>query len=159
MAGLVNLSKLSNLRVFSLYAFINFTPPRKRKARPFSALHDVNIVLGTIPESNRITNLWFDFKIIGRRSFPGCLDQDWTGMFNEVIRISDGKPLELECMMVSDGLETRHFGEAELFNSIMENAASLSDYPKICTHWWNPTYWERNLGPFSRTHVRQRCRR
>ena len=164
IAGLLNLGNLSNLRVFSLYTFIHCKLPQKRKASrnatTFPALRDVNIVLGTIPESNRVTNLWFDFTILGRHPFPGCLDQDWTGMFNEVIRISSGKPLELENMIAVSwhSLESHHYGEVELYNGIMEKAALLSDYPKICTHWWTPTFWQRNVAPFPRGHVRQRCR-
>jgi hypothetical protein len=82
-------------------------------------------------------------------------------MLNEVIRIADGKPLELELqMVVSTGfLETRHPGQDELYTCIMEKAASLSDYPKICTHFWNPTFEARGLGPFPRGQVRSRCRR
>ena len=164
IAGLLNLSKLLNLRVFSLYTYMNCKTPRKREAAqnatPFAVIHDINMVLGTIPDSNIFTNLWFDFIILGGHPFPGCLDQDWTGMFNEVIRISGGKPLEMEFMMtITDGLESYHSGEVELYNGIMDNAASLSNYPKICTHCWNPTYWQRDLNPFPRGQVRQRCRR
>ena len=160
IAGLLNLSKLLNLRVFSLYTFINCKREAAQNATPFAVIHDINIVLGTIPDSNIFTNLWFEFTIFGRHPFPGCLDQDWGGMFNEVIRISGGKPLEMEFMMaISDGLEIHHSGEVELYNGIMDNAALLSDYPKICTHWWNPTYWQRDLNPFPRGQVRQRCRR
>ena len=163
----MNLSNLTNLHVFCLFAFVNCKPSRKRKAprnvSPFAVLHYINTVLGTIPEFNRVANLWFDFTIFGdRRPFRGCLDQDWVGMFNEVIRISRGKPLELELqMVVSDGLEAEHPGEDELYKSIMENAASLSDYPKFCTHLWNPTFWSRGLRPFQvpRGQVRGRCRR
>ncbi|KIM35989.1 hypothetical protein M413DRAFT_32032 [Hebeloma cylindrosporum] len=87
LAGLVSLSNLSNLHVFSVYAIINCNT-RRNAPRP-AVLHDLNIVLGTIPKANKITNLSFDFDIIGRRPFPGCLDQDWVGMFDEIIRISD----------------------------------------------------------------------
>ena len=123
------------------------------------------MVLGTIPDSNRVTNLGFDFSIVGLRPFPGCLNQDWVGMFNQVIRIACGKPLELEIVMGVDTLsmgilQSEQPGSDELYMSIMEKAASLSDYPKICTHWWNPTFWDRGLGPpFPRGQVRSRCRR
>ena len=62
-------------------------------------------------------------------------------MFNEVIRIGGGKPLELGLLMlvmVSTGesdLETKHPGEDELYIGITEKAALLSDYPNNCTHW------------------------
>jgi hypothetical protein len=150
----VNLSNLPNLQVFALYAII------KCGTRPSVVLHDINIVLGAIPTSNKVTNLWFDVEIIGHRPFHGCLDQDWVGLFDEIIRISDGKPLELELqMIVSTGkFDIEHPGRDELFMHIMERAALLSDYPKICTHFWNPTFWDRGLGPFSRGEVRSRCR-
>ena len=131
---------------------------------PFAALHDINVALGTIPDSNRVTNLWFDFSMIGRRGsqhpFLGCLNQDWVGLFNEVIRIGGGKPLELELQLsASMGfLEDDHPDQDELYVDIMEQAALLSNYPKICTHFWNPTYWTRKIGPFPRGQVRRRCR-
>ena len=161
----MNLSNLPNLHVFSLYAIVNcLAPPSRNQARnpaPLAVIHDINIVLGTIPKSNIITNLWFDFDIVGRRPFHGCLNQDWVGMFNEVIRIGGGKPLELELQMAVSArfLETEHPGQDELYISIMEKAAALSDHPKICTHLWNPTFWTSGLHPFPRGQVRRRCRR
>jgi hypothetical protein len=159
----VNLSNLPNLKVFSLSTIINCKRQLKgpRILPPFATLHDINIVLGTIPDSNRITNLWLDFLTVGRRSFDGCLNQNWFEMFSEIIRISDGKPLELELKLaVSSGtLSSEHTGQDELYMRIMEMAVSLSDHPNICTHWWNPTLWTRGIGPFPRGQVRSRCRR
>ena len=86
-------------------------------------------------------------------------------MFNEVIRIGGEKPLELELQMMLSArgemdLELEHPGQDKLFMGIMEKAASLSDYPNICTHWWNPTYWTRGrIGPFRLCQVRRRCAR
>ena len=163
----MNLSNLSNLRVFSLYySLVNCKVPGKRNARrtrnapPFVVLHDVNMVLGTILDSNGVTNLWFDFMIFGWHLFPGCLDQDWVGMFNEVIRIGGGKPLELELQMrVETGYsDIEYHGQDELYMGIMEKAASLSDYPKIYTHRWNPTLGSCELDPLTRGQVRRRCR-
>ena len=160
----MNLSNLPNLQVFCLCVIISCKAPRKapRNAPPPEVLRDINIVLGTIPVPNKITNLWFDFDIFGRKPFRGCLDQDWVGIFNEVIRISDGKALELELKMAvstGDFLENVHPGQDKLFESITEKAALLSDYPKICTHFWNPTFWARGLDPFPRGQVRSRCRK
>ena len=163
-AELVDLSKIPNLHVFSLAATVNCKKSRKgpRNAPPFAALHDINIVLGTIPESNRVTNLWFDISMLGRRGqrpFLGCLNQDWDGMFNEIIRIGGGKPLELELQMsASMGfLEPDHPEQNELYVGIMDKAALLSNHPKICAHFWNPTYWNRGIGPFTRGQVCRRC--
>ena len=80
-------------------------------------------------------------------------------MFNEVIRIGAGKPLELELQMVvsTKDLESEDPGQDELYMRIMEKAASLS--ARICTYLWNPTFWTRGVGPFSRGQVRRRCRR
>ena len=160
----MNLSNLPNLQVFSLSAIIDCKVPRKRKASrkvpPFAVLLDINTVLGTILESNRVTNLWFDFDIVGRNPFRGCLDQDWVGMFNEVIRIGGEKPLELDFQIgVSTEDSETDAGEDELYMGIMEKAGSLSDHPNICTHWWNPTFGSRGLRPFPRGQVRRRCRR
>jgi hypothetical protein len=153
----VNLRNLQNLQVFSLCAIIK--SKALWNAQRFAVLHDINIVLGTIPESNKVTNLWFDFMIVDQHPFHECLDQNWVGMFNEIIRISDGKPLELEFqMVVSMGFsKIEHSGQAELFVDIMKKAASLSDHPKICTHFWNPTFGAHGPGPFPRGQVRSRC--
>ena len=81
-------------------------------------------------------------------------------MFNEVIRIADRKPLELELQMVvsvGDFRQTEH-PRQDQFVRIMEKAASLRDYPNICTHVWNPTFWDRGLGPFPHQ-VRSMCKR
>ena len=99
---------------------------------------------------------------MGKRPFRGCLDQDWIGTFKEVIRIGGGKPLELEFGMsvsTEDDFETDHPGEDELYIRIMEKAEILSDYPNICTHWWNSTYRKRGINAFPSGQVRTRCRR
>ena len=97
----MNVSNLP-LHVFSLYAVVNCKLPPI--APPFAVLHDINIVLGKIPEPNRVTNLWLEILTVGRRSFHGCLNQDWVEMFNEIIRIAGGKPLELELNLVIFGI-------------------------------------------------------
>ena len=60
-------------------------------------------------------------------------------MCDEVIRISSGKPLELDINMLV-GLRGRghRCGEDELYMHIRERTTSLSDHPNICTHFWNP---------------------
>ena len=89
---LMKLSNVPNLHVFCTKCS---APPN---LPPNAGLHDINIVLGAISE---VTNLWLHFMIAGRGPFPGFLEQAWVGMFNEVIRIADGKPLsELELQMV-----------------------------------------------------------
>jgi hypothetical protein len=123
-------------------------------------LHDIKLILGTIPGSNEVTNLWFDFMILGWGPFPRFLEQDWVRMFNEVIRIAGRKPLELELQTVvsTGGLLQIEHPERYEFVRIMEKAASLRDYPNICTHVWNPTFWDRALGPFPHQ-VRSMCKR
>ena len=64
-------------------------------------------------------------------------------------------------MAVSTGdfLESIFPGQDDLFAHIMEKATPLSDYPKICTHLWNPTLGASGLKSFPRGQVRSRCRR
>jgi hypothetical protein len=123
----VNLSNVSRLHIFSLETTIKCNEPR------FEVLHDINIVLGTIPGSNRLTSLVFNFAITGRH--PSREYQDWDGMYNEVIRISDGKPLEVELQV---GIFTTKVEgcnqDDDLYMYIVGKAESLSDYPKICFH-------------------------
>ena len=80
-------------------------------------------------------------------------------MFNEVIRIGGGKPLELELQMgtTMGFLETNHDEQDEFYKCVMEKAASLSDYSNICTHFW--TDWNRSISPSTRGQVRRRCKR
>ena len=105
-------------------------------------------------------NLSFDFQILGEHPFRGCLDEDWVGICDEVIRISSGKPLELDLTMSVDNGTLEHgHREDELYVRIMERIRSLSEHPRICTHFWNPTYWTQGLGPFPRGQVRSICRR
>jgi len=81
-------------------------------------------------------------------------------MCDEVIRISSGKPLELDLqMLVDNGLSVPGHGEDGLYLRIVERTRSLSDHPEICTHFWNPTYRSRGVGPFPHGEVRTRCRR
>jgi len=149
----VNLSNLSHLRVFALLASI------RGNARKSTVLRDINIVLGRIPASNTVTNLFFDFTLSGKRPFRGCLDEDWAGLCNQIIRISAEKPLELDLQTgAANGSLYPTKGAGELYASIKERTAVLSDYPKICTHFWDPTYWKRGLGPFPCDQVRGNCR-
>ena len=84
-------------------------------------------------------------------------------MFDEVIRIGGGKPLELDLVMsASMGiLEPEHHEQKDLYMYVKEKAALLLDHPNICVHFWNPTstWRDRDTGPFSRPQVRRRRRR
>ena len=103
----MNLGNLPNLHAVSLYTLVNCIVSRNV---PFAALHDIN---STIPGSNRLTNLSFEIELVGRCPFHGCLDQDWAGLFNEIIRIGGGRPLELELQMTvtAGDFEIEHPGQ------------------------------------------------
>jgi len=92
-------------------------------------LHNFNSILSTIPKANQLTQLSFRFTVYGRRHFSRCLEQDWVGMCDEVVRVSAGKPLELYLERTYSMLRGRP--AEEVFNRIEENVASLSDYPNI----------------------------
>lgn len=155
LVGLLNLKDLSSLRVFALYAII------KCNKKESGALRDINIVLSKISASNQVTNLSFDFSISGKHPFGGCLEQDWIGLCDEIIRISAGKPLELELQtkVSSEGFQSPDVGDGAVYRRIEETTASLSDFSNICCHFWNPTCWSSGLAPFPRGQVRSRCRR
>ena len=111
-----------------------------------------------------VTNLSFDFYVIGDQPFRGCLDEDWVGLCDEVIRISSGKSLELDLGMELDrGMLVRlhgpglEIGEGELYMRIRERITSLSDHPNICTHFWNPGTDPR-IRRLDYCEVRSRCR-
>jgi hypothetical protein len=81
-------------------------------------------------------------------------------MFNEIIRISGGKPLELEIGLSAyiGILDLPERKELPVYTCVMEKAALFLDYPNICTHFWNPTCKDRWIGPYPHQ-VRGRCRR
>ncbi|KIM41139.1 hypothetical protein M413DRAFT_445854 [Hebeloma cylindrosporum] len=142
LAGRVNLHNVPTLQVFAVYTKVvqQYSYGAGRPLVP--VLHDINIVLGTIPRSNKVTNLCFDFTIVGSHS----LEQDWVGIFDEVIRISDGKTLELELKMGIYEIDLP--GQDEMFTQMTEKATSvLSAYPNISTRFCNPTLWG-GLHPF-----------
>ena len=131
LAGLVDLRHIPNLRIFAIYAII------KCDAREPAVLHDINVVLGAIPQANQVTKLSLDFTIYGNHPFGGCLEEDWVGMCDAVARISAGKPLELNLEMSISPANFQYPppGRDELYERIKEKIASLSDHPNICTHW------------------------
>ncbi|KAF8799721.1 hypothetical protein BYT27DRAFT_7245951 [Phlegmacium glaucopus] len=139
LSGLVNLRDLSCLHVFALYAIITCGVPESAVVR------DVNLVLGTMPTSNKITDLSFCFTICGEHPFGGCLEEDWVGLCVEVVRISAGKPLnlKLETSVLSLRCPFLTPGEDELYERIKERISSLSNHPNICTRFWHPARSER----------------
>ena len=98
-------------------------------------LRDIVVVLSTIPKANQVTKLSLNFTICGEHPFAECLEEDWVGMCVEVIRISAGKPLELDLDMsiIPHRYDNMHLGRDELYERIKEKTASLSDYPNVCT--------------------------
>jgi hypothetical protein len=103
-------------------------------------LHDINLVLSTIPASNNVTNLFFDISIAGKQPFDGCFKEDWIGLWDEVVRISAGKPLELNLkatvLPYNFQYLARAQGQDELFERMTERIVALiSNYPNIDTHF------------------------
>ena len=137
------------LRVFALYTTIDCDTPGP------SVVHIVNTVLNTIPASNTVMNLSFDFYIAGAHPFR-CFDENWVGMCDEVIRISSGKPLELD-LELSRAVRGRE--EDELYDRVLMRTRSLLGYPNICPHFWNSTTpWYLLDQKLPRGEVRSRCR-
>ena len=128
----MDLRHLPNLHIFAIYVVIGFD------AQEPVILRDINLVLSTIPKTNQVTKLSLYFIILVRiYPFDGCLEEDWVGMCDEAIRISAGKPLDLNLEMSTIPLEDSD--EDELCERIKEKiAAFLSDYPNIRTHFWHP---------------------
>ena len=127
----MNLRHLPNLHIFAIYAVIGCD------AQGPVVLRDIKLILSTIPKANQVTKLSLDFT--SKHSFSGCLDEDWVGMCDEVVRVSAGKPLELD-LEISIGPPKFLYpppGEDKLYGRIKEMIASLSGYPNICTHFWH----------------------
>ena len=131
----MDLRHLPNLHVFAIYAIIECDSQEP------VVLRDIDIVLSTIPKANQVTKLSLDFTIYDVHPFRGCLEEDWVGMCDEVVRISAGKPLELDLEMSIFPHEYHNAKRDEFYERIKEKMTSLSDYPNICTHW----HWYRHL--------------
>ena len=71
----MNLSNLRNLQVFFLNSTFDFKPPRKRRAKRSAPPCNVLDDNGTIPDSNKVTNLRFGLTMIDRIPYRGGLDQ------------------------------------------------------------------------------------
>jgi hypothetical protein len=115
LAGLVNLKDISCLRVFALHVIMDY-------AREFVVLRDINLV-GTMPASNKVTNLLFYFSISGEYPFDRFFKEDWVGLWGEVVRISAWKPLDLNLEVVSCPAAGYRF----LFERMTEKIALLSN--------------------------------
>ena len=126
----MNLRHLPYLHIFAIYAIISCD------VQKLVVLRDINLVLSTIPTANQVTELSFHFTIYGEYPFLRCLEENWVGMCEEVVRISAGKPLELNIKMsVSPSkLPFPPRGGDKLYERIEEKIASLLDYPNISTH-------------------------
>jgi hypothetical protein len=134
----MNLGDISCLRVFALDAIIDCD------VQEFVVLCDISHVLSTIPASNKVTTLFFHFSIVGGdHPFDECLKEDWAGIWGEVVRISAGKPLELNLEAAVDPLDLKYSSEGkdelyELYERIKEKIALLSNFPNIDTYFWHP---------------------
>ena len=127
----MDLKHVPNLHIFAIHAII------QSYAEDPVVSRDINSILGTIPKANQVTQLSIRFDFFGTHPFGGCIDQDWVGMCDEIVRVTAGKPLEL-CLKMSIVLsQDRPFGD-RLYKRIKEKIASLSDYPNIRTDIWHP---------------------
>jgi len=144
LAPLVNLKRLSRLRVFALYAAINII---KSDIPRGGVLQDISVVLHTII-SHKIEKTSFDFTIDDKHPFVGCLGEDWGGLCDEVIRISAGRPFQFTLIttVAWSGIR-KPFGERKLYKHVGDKISSLSDFPNIRTIFWNPICWETTGGP------------
>ena len=105
-------------------------------------LRDIKLVLSTIPKANQVTKLSLHFIIFSQHSFSECFEEDLVRIFEEVVRVSAEKSLELDLEMLIDRSkfypEFPPIREDEFYERIKEKIAFLSDYPNICTHFWHP---------------------
>ena len=124
----MNLRHLPNFHIFTFHAFI------KCDAHEPVVSRDINSILATIPDTNQVRQLTFRFNIYGEHPFGGCLEQDWVGMCDEVVRVSAGKTIALYLELSIVPTFCPHPGGDELYERIKEKIAYLSDYPNICTH-------------------------
>ena len=106
------------------------------------ALRDIKLVLSTIPKVNQVTKLSLEF--ISEHILSDRFKEELVGMCKEVVRVSAGKPLELDLKMVislnTSQLWPEHplIRRDEFFECIKEMIAFLSHQPNISTHFWHP---------------------
>ena len=130
----MDLRNLPSLHIFAVRSFIRHYGENPENLRDFSR------VLSTIPKANQITKLLLDFTVTVHDGHPFD-EEDWVGLCDEVVRVSAGKPLELNLKMSIHPpriLQYPSFRQDELYERIKEKIATLSDYPNICTHLWHP---------------------
>ena len=107
-------------------------------------LRDIKLVLSTIPKVNQVTKLSLEIIIFSVPTFSECFEEELVGMCEEVVRVSAGKPLELDLDMLispkpsSFGPDYPLIGRDELYKRIKERITFLSDHPNISTHLWHP---------------------
>jgi len=156
LSGLINLESVTKLRIFSIYMVINCDGE-------FDVVKDVNTVLRIIPESNQLFHIAFDFSILskGKNILPGCMNQDWAGLVEQIKRLSADRYLELDIKTtVSAGLfGEKKIDEENIYNFIKEIMAPLSQCPQICQHIWDSTCWGRGMAPLPLGQSRMRCKR
>ena len=131
----MDLSHIPNLHVFAISALIGFD------AQEPVLLRDINVVLSTIPKDNLVTKLSLDFTINGEYPFDRCLEEDWAGMCDVVVRISAGKVLKFNLEISICPSQSPPPGrDDKLFKDIKEKVASLSNYSNICTEVWKSPF-------------------
>ena len=109
------------------------------------ALRDIKLVLSTIPKVNQVTKLSLEFIIFSEHILSDRFEEELVGMCEEVVRVSAGKPLELDLkMLISLNPSQLWWPEHplirrdEFYERIKEMIAFLSHQPNISTYFWHP---------------------
>jgi len=131
LSGLVNLRHCPRLRDFALKANI------KCGVQESVVLHDISVVLSTIPTSNQVTDLSLDLVVWGGSPFPGVLEEDWAGICDGIERITGEKDLKLilEISIRSSPYDYPPAGAEQLFKRIKEKTASLYEHLELIYSW------------------------
>ncbi|KAJ3516655.1 hypothetical protein NLJ89_g995 [Agrocybe chaxingu] len=139
LAKLVNLKSLNKLRTFEIYVIIN------AKSKQHVVLRDLISVLRTFPASNSVQRFMLHVSIYGSKPFKGCLDEDWDGVCEEVVRISADKPMEfhLYSAVETNSISAKTTGDAALYQKIEDRVkVALAEHEHISFHPLNTiTRW------------------
>ncbi|KAJ3515596.1 hypothetical protein NLJ89_g1662 [Agrocybe chaxingu] len=131
---LIPLQKLVNLKSVKKLCKIGMLPLIDCKTKKVTILSDLCAVLNTMPDSNAIHTVIFEVGIIGKQPFKACLDQDWDGLCQQLVRISAGKALKFSLFtsVYADGFDAVKPGSARLYEKIDEKIRNaLADHPRI----------------------------
>ncbi|KAF4611446.1 hypothetical protein D9613_004334 [Agrocybe pediades] len=136
LAELVDLSNLSELRIFTLRFDLG----------TYGDLTEVNTVLQRIPSDNKLTNITIEFPV--KTASTLCFNERWRRLCDEVKRASAQRRLEFELQFYPSSRTTSADEVNEQVKKLQENLSSfMKSESTVCLHVWSPICWTLGIAP------------